>query len=247
MSASSNDVVISPVETEQDVIDTNHCISEAFGTQTKDAIWMLLNPGWDTTEGRLKNAQSLIKQWKSTTTNKDGQPNAVYLKATVPDPEKPGARRVAGMAIWKQLSYVEGYGDAFTGDMTEATRTLDEKNKRFAIQMFKSLWRRRIEYLKEIASPEAGRNPPAVFTLDLCAVDPAFQRRGIAAKLVEWGLAEAKKRGDLECTTEGSAMGRGVYRKLGFKDEGHGDVVWEVDDEFKDWEKPSNVFLRTRV
>ncbi|KAF2851653.1 hypothetical protein T440DRAFT_498195 [Plenodomus tracheiphilus IPT5] len=240
MSTPKDDVVISLVETEQDLVDANHCISEAFGTQTRDSVWMLMNPGWDTTEGRLKNAQSLIKQWKSTTTNKNGEPNAVYLKATVPDPEKPGARKVAGMAIWKQLSYVEGYGEAFKGDMSEAIANLDEQIQRFATQIFRSLWKRRIEYVKEISSPEAGRNPPAVFTLDLCAVDPAFQRRGIAAKLVEWGLAEAKRRGDLECTTEGSAMGRGVYRKLGFKDEGNGDVAWEVDDEFKDWEKPPN-------
>jgi hypothetical protein len=40
-------------------------------------------------------------------------------------------------------------------------------------------------------------------------------------------------------------MGRGVYRKLGFKDEGEGDIVFEVDDEFKNWSTPPNVFLRT--
>ncbi|KAI8943003.1 hypothetical protein NX059_001041 [Plenodomus lindquistii] len=103
MSAQKDDIIVSPVETEQDLIDANHCVSEAFGTQTRDAIWMVLNPGWDTTQGRLKNAHGLIQQWKSTTTNKDGQPNAIYLKATVPDSSKSGAHVVAGMAIWQQL------------------------------------------------------------------------------------------------------------------------------------------------
>jgi aminocarboxymuconate-semialdehyde decarboxylase len=36
-----------------------------------------------------------------------------------------------------------------------------------------------------------------------------------------------------------------VYRRLGFKDEKVGDIVYEVDEEFKDWDTPPNVFLRT--
>jgi hypothetical protein len=40
-------------------------------------------------------------------------------------------------------------------------------------------------------------------------------------------------------------MGREVYRRLGFKDEGVGDIQWEVDAEFEKRDKPPNVFLRT--
>lgn len=247
MPSQNDDVIISVIETQQDIIDAYHCVAEAFGTQIQDALWMLTNPGWDTEEGRARNAHSLIKLWQTTTTNKNGQPNDVCIKATIPHPEKPGERKVAGMAIWRQLSNADGYGTRFSGDMTEATDHLDEKKRRFALQMYRSLWKRRIEVMKEVSTPEAGRDPPAIFTLEICAVDPAFQRRGIAGKLVEWGLEEAKKRGNLECTTEGSVMGRGVYRKLGFRDEGVGDIQWDVDEEFKDWDKPPNVFLRTRA
>lgn len=243
--ATQNDVIISPIETEQDIRQANYCVSEAFGRQAKDAVWMLMNPGWETEEGRENHAQGMIKRWQSITTNKDGKPNAIYLKATLPDPDKQGERRVVGLAIWKQLSLVEGHGDPFSSDMSEALVDYDEKNQRFATQMFNSLWKRRIEYLQQVASD--GRDPPAIFVLDICAVDPAYQRRGIAGKLVEFGLAEAKKRGDLECTTEGSAMGRAVYKRLGFKDEGTGDIPYAVDEEFKTWDKPPNVFLRTRA
>lgn len=244
--AANDDIVIAPVETGEDLRQAFRCVSEAFGRQIRDAVWMLMFAGWDTEEGQTKHSDAMIKQWKSVTNNKDGDPNVVYIKATVPDPNKPGKRIVAGLSIWKQFSLVEGYGDAFTGDMKEAIASLEgEQNQRFAEQMFRSLWKRRIEYIKEVA--DSGRTPPAIFTLDLCAVDPKFQRRGIAGKLVEAGLAEAKRRGDLECTTEGSVMGRPVYRKLGFKDEGNGDIVFEVDDEFKSWDKPPNVFLRTRA
>lgn len=243
MSFNTEEVLVSPVESEHDLIQANYCVSEAFGRQTKDAIWMIMNPGWDTAEGQLENAHKLINRWKSTTLNKDGRPNTFFLKATVPDPETQNQRRVVGLAIWLQLSHVEGYGDPFTGDMTEILQSVGETERRFASQMFRSLWKRRIEYLRQVS--ESDRNPPAIFTLDLCAVDPAFQRRGIAAKLVQAGLEEAKNRGNLECTTEGSAMGRGVYTRLGFKDEGVGDIVFEVDDEFRTRDKPPNVFLRT--
>lgn len=77
-------------------------------------------------------------------------------------------------------------------------------------------------------------------------MDPEFQRRGIAGKLVAWGLEEAERRGGLECTTEASPMGRVVYGRLGFGAEGSGeDLVYVVDDEFKDRDKPEILFMRT--
>ncbi|KAF2226202.1 hypothetical protein BDZ85DRAFT_76986 [Elsinoe ampelina] len=247
MASNQDEVTIGLAESERDLEQAYFCLCEAFARQAKDSVWMLMNPGWDTEEGRKRNAQHMIAAWKSIPTNKDGEPNALYLTAKVPDPDKPGDHRVAGIAVWKQLSFVDGQGIAFTGDMSEPLKSLDDKNRRFAGQMFKSMWKRRIAYLHEVSAQGSGRNPPAIFVLDICGVDPAFQRRGIAAKLVQWGLEEAKKRGNLECTTEGSAMGRGVYRKLGFKNEGEGDIKWEVDDEFASWDKPPNIFLRTGV
>jgi aminocarboxymuconate-semialdehyde decarboxylase len=245
MATTQDEIVISPVETEKDIIEANHCVSEAFGRQTRDAVWQLMNDGWETEAGQALNAQNMIQRWRATTTNKDGKPNTIFLKATLPDPNKQGERKVVGMAIWTQLSNVPGYGDVFTGDMTQALAALNDTDRRFADQMFRSLWKRRIEYIKQVS--ESGRNPPAIFVLDLCAVHPDFQRRGVAGKLVQVGLEEAKQRGNLECTTEGSAMGRAVYRKLGFKDEGAGDIVFEVEDEFQSRDKPPNVFLRTGV
>lgn len=246
MTTSQEEVIIVPAATEKDIEQANYCVSEAFGRQVKDAAWILMNPDWDSEAGRARRSQMMIKQWKSTTNDKAGRPNAIYLTASVPDPSNPEERRVAGLAIWKQLSLVEGHGIAFTGDISEALKNHDEQKQRFGTQLFRSLWKRRIEYLHEVSA--SGRDPPAIFVLDMCAVDPVFQRRGIAAKLVQWGLEEAKRRGNLECTTEGSAMGRGVYRKLGFKDEGVGDIKWDdMDEEFQDWDKPPNVFLRTGV
>lgn len=188
----------------------------------------------------------MLKRWHSTTINNKGQPNTIHLKATVPDPQTPGQRMLVGMAIWAQLSMLDGHGDAPSTDITSAVDLEelypgDETEQRFLTQVFASFVEQRVEYLEAIAKADS----PSTFSLDLCVVDPDFQRRGIAVKLVEWGLEEARRRGNLESTTEGSAMGRHVYAKLGFKPVM--EVDYKVDAEFRDRKLPPNLFMRTGV
>lgn len=239
-----NDIIVEPVSSADDFAQIFYCVSEAFGRQAKDSVWLVVSPGWDTPEGQERGAAQFTKRWQEIKTNKDGHPNTVFLKATLPSPQDASQRRIVGMAIWQQASFVDGHGDPPTDDLgADLISLLDPTNARFATQMFKSLWQRRIAYAKE----KVNADPPAIFVLDMCAVDPDFQRRGIAQKLVQWGLDEAKRRGNLECTTEASSMGRGAYQKLGFQPEGTQDMVYEVDEEFQDWDKPPNVFLRTGI
>ncbi|KAF2686781.1 putative GNAT family acetyltransferase [Lentithecium fluviatile CBS 122367] len=234
--------VVEPIGCPGDFPQIIHCISEAFGRQARDAVWMVMNPAWDTPQGQKDGAAQLLRRWQSTNLNKGGQPNTVFLKATLPDPKHQTKPKTVGMAIWQQASFADGYGDPPSTDPGDGLNALDPTEARFASQMFRSLWRRRVEVAKE----KANNTPPAIFVLDMCCVHPDFQRRGIAAKLVQWGLDEAKRRGNLECTTEASSMGRGAYVKLGFQPEGDGaDIIYEVDDEFLSRDKPPNVFLRT--
>ncbi|KAM0556935.1 hypothetical protein ACHAPJ_005611 [Fusarium lateritium] len=210
----------------------------AFGHQTHDGVWMSFNPGWDTPEGEKAGAKRLVDRWSSVTKNRVGQPNTIFIKATVDNV-------IAGVSIWQQFSVVDGYGDAPVEDIRKSTN-LDElhpgneSEQRFLQQAERSLHKRRWEIIKE----KATASPPAVLVMDLCVVDPAFQKRGIAKKLVQWGLDEAERRGGLESITEASSMGRVVYIKQGFKQEG-GEIVYEMDDEFKGRDVPSNVVLRT--
>jgi GNAT superfamily N-acetyltransferase len=231
------------VENEEDLVQGFYSISEAFGRQCNDAIWTSVYPGWDTPAGQKEGAAKLIKRWKATKTNKFGDANTVFLKATVSiDEDGEKKEKIAGLAIWQQCSFVDGYGDPPINDLGDDIKTLEPAEQRFASQMFGSLWKRRIAYTRE----KQNADPPAIFVLDLCAVDPAYQGRGAAKKLVQWGLDEAKRRGNLECTTEASSMGRGVYMKMGFQPEGElKDMEFEVDEEFKDRKPPPNVFLRT--
>lgn len=254
------DVVVEPVTSADDFPQIYHCISEAFGRQIKDTIWMAMNPHWDSPEGQQKGAAGLLKRWQSgITTNKDGQPNTTILKATLRDPQDGFRPKIVGAAIWSQASFVRGYGDPPTNNPAAA---IEEQiacptERRFATQMYASLWKRRVEvarekadHYREVESDNEGTKktpPPAIFALDTCAVDPAFQRRGVAGKLVAWGLEEAQRRGGLECTTEASPMGRVVYKRLGFRAEkgAEEDLVYEVDEEFEGRDKPEIVFMRT--
>ncbi|CEI60518.1 hypothetical protein FVEN_g9993 [Fusarium venenatum] len=211
--------------------------ANAFGRQTNDAIWIAFNPSWDTPEGAKAGVQRLVSRFNSVSQNRDGKPNTVFIKATVNG-------TIAGMAIWHQASVVEGWGDA-PGDITKGTFLEDlypgnKTEQKFLAQADKSLFKRRGEIIRE----KATASPPAVFVMDICAVDPKFQRRGLARKLVQWGLDEAVRRGNLECVTEGSSMGRLVYMQQGFKADGE-ETVYEMDEEFKDREMPSNLVLRT--
>ncbi|KAL4724146.1 hypothetical protein ACLX1H_008757 [Fusarium chlamydosporum] len=235
--ATQETIRIEPISNPDDFEGAFKATANAFGRQTNDAIWIAFNPGWDTPEGEKAGAQRLANRFKSVSHNRDGKPNTVFVKATVDN-------TIAGIAIWHQASVVEGWGEA-PSDLTEGTylENLYPGNKteqKFLAQADKSLFKRRGEIIRE----KATASPPAVFAMDLCAVDPKFQRRGIARKLVQWGLDEAVRRGNLECVTEGSSMGRLVYLQQGFKQDGE-ETVYEMDEEFKDRELPSNVVLRT--
>ena len=52
--------------------------------------------------------------------------------------------------------------------------------------------------------------------LKILAVNPKYQRRGVGAALVDWGLEHARQRGE-KVYLESSENGKGLYLKKGFK------------------------------
>lgn len=245
MTSSGNiDVRIALHERDEDVAQAFDCAVATFGRQTQDGVWIAMNPGWDTPEGKAKSVERLAKGWRDSSKDSSGNLITSYLKATLPDEN--GGERVVGFAIWKQLSAVEGHGEIPADDAKKLEIAGDiypdnETERRYLYQITRSLSRQR----GAVAREKVGADHPAIMVLDLCVVDPAVQGRGIAKKLVRWGVDEAKRRGDLELVTEASAMGRGVYAKFGFQQEGP-PIEYAVDAEFADRERPSNIFMRTR-
>lgn len=237
-------VKIQVIGREEEFAKAYNCICRCFGEQVQDAVWIAMNPAWHTPEGKAAGTARLIEQSQSVTRNDHGDANTVFLQATIPDPHDSARHIIVGVAIWDQFSMVKGLGNE---PSTDVRKVLDidkvlsghESEQRFLQQCFASLVGPRVEAVKAKATTDS----PATFSLSLCVVDPSYQRRGIAVKLVQWGLQEARRRGLLESTTEGSAMGRQVYGKLGFKPVQ--EVVYEVDDDFKHRALPPNLFMRT--
>ncbi|KAI1648676.1 hypothetical protein F4815DRAFT_58617 [Daldinia loculata] len=230
------------IDCEEDIIAGFDCACNAFGHQVRDTLWIAMNPGWETPEGRARVAAKLVEKWRNVTYDNQGNANTIFLKATVSDQGRPV---VAGLAVWDQLSIVEGYGERPSDDQhilsnIESLYPGDEVEQRYLFQVMRSFVKRRVEVVKE----KATSHPPAVMHLRSCSVDPAYQRRGIALKLAQWGLDEARRRGGLEAVTEASSMGRHVYSRLGFHGEGP-DMEYEVDSEFLSRERPPNLFMRT--
>ncbi|KAJ3493229.1 hypothetical protein NLG97_g4862 [Lecanicillium saksenae] len=241
----SLDLKIEVVSTAEQVKEAFGPLCEAFGVQTQDAIFIGLNPGWDTPDGRQKGEERFIERFTSRTFNHDEKPNTIFLNATVVDPAT-NQRVVAGVAVWEQASTVVGYGDLPPEDEgadmgIEAIYPNDLVQQKLWTDVMTDLHASRWQAVRDNATS----SPPAIMVLDICAVDPRFQGHGIGRKLVEWGLEEAKLRGDLELVTEASVMGRRVYQKLGFEQEGP-ETVYNVDASLSKYPLPSNVFLRTR-
>lgn len=74
-------------------------------------------------------------------------------------------------------------------------------------------------------------------SLDILAIDPAYQRRGVGDALVKWGTAKADKMG-VETVVESSVFGKGLYEKNGFVFQG--DVELHVPEKFRP--KPASRF-----
>lgn len=234
-------VQISVIQEEEDIVKGFSCAAKTFGHQIHDGIWMAANPGWDTRDGEASGAARLVKRFQNTTKDNEGNPNTIFIKATVPSTGK-----LVGFAIWEQASVVPGYGekpieDMSTGQDLEQLYPGNRDEQLYFADLVRSLHSQRIAVVKSRAADAI----PAVFALDLCCVDPDFQGQGIAKKLVVWGLEESKRRGGLEAVLEASAMGRHVYSKLGFVQEGP-EIAYQVDEKFKDRVLPSNIFMRTK-
>lgn len=253
-------VRISVIEDPADFTGAFEVCARAFGEQIHDAVWIALSPGWDTAAGRAAGAARMADRFRRVTRDDEGRPNTVFLKATVA--RGPDAGRVVGTAVWAQLSAVPGKGDPPSAELggggdeegkeedgeegkgkeggQEGTEEERRRARELARQVWASLMARRVAAVRAKAETPS----PAAFVLDLCAVDPAAQRRGVASRLVRWGLEEAARRGGLEATTEASVMGRHVYRKLGFRPVA--EVAYEVDEELLEGRVlPSNLFMRT--
>ena len=166
--------------------------SLAFGDN--EPFWIASWPNHSTDVGRKTGAERMIKI-------KNSDPNTTYLKAV-----DAASGKVAGMAKWNVFNNTMGVdpsqiqgGD---GDYWD-----DEDEKEYAKQVGPIFLTER-----NAAIARSGGN---VVSLDILAVDPEYQRKGVGAALVAWGTEKADEMG-VEAVVESSAFGKGLYEKNGF-------------------------------
>lgn len=234
------EVKVEEVRYPEDFDEIFQICAEAFGHQTNDGIWTAMNPDWHRPEGRKQGVARMVSRFDKSCQGEAGMyVYTRFVKVSLPC-TGPEGQRIIGIAIWvlASLDPEKGvvpepldFSNIYPGDADTAE---------FLKQALNSLHKHRRGILQEKAAPDSKQK--SVMILDLCAVHPHYQYRGVGTKLVQWGLDEARRQGGFETITEASVMGRSVYKKLGFQEVA--EIQYEVDERIRDRSLPSNVFVR---
>lgn len=165
--------------------------SLAFGT--REPFWNATWPNHWTESGREAGAQ----RFKNT---KNSDPTAKYMKA-VDDANG----KIVGMAKWS--IFVDHTPSFNKPDGNKGDHANDNEEKAHQQYLANQFFAERRDAIR--------MSNGNIVCLDILAVDPPYQRRGVASALVEWGTKKADELG-LEAVVEGSSSGQGVYEKQGF-------------------------------
>lgn len=161
--------------------------SRAFADN--EPFWDATYPNHKTPEGRAKGGQRFLEA-------KQGDPHVRYCKAV---DESNG--EIVGFARW--LLYKDyipkpaPYGDHWE----------DPEEAEYVGHLLDEFLAVRGAFIEK-----TGGN---VVCLDICAIDPDHQRKGIGGKLVAWGTQKADEMG-IDAVVESSVFGKGLYEKNGY-------------------------------
>ena len=104
MSTNANEkmeLCIEPINQPDDIYCAFDAVSKVFGHQAQDGLWVAMNPGWDTLRGKETGAARMVSRWRATNKDKNGNPNVMFLKATLPKSQSriPGHYRFRNLGI----------------------------------------------------------------------------------------------------------------------------------------------------
>jgi len=157
-----------------------------------EPLWDVMYPSHWIDSGRKIGADRMR-------TIKNTDPQTTFLKAV---DESTG--EIMGMAKWNVYDnhLPDPAEKKAMGDFWE-----NDDEKLYASHMIELFIVERNRAIKQ-----SGGN---LVSLDILTIDPAFQRRGVGTKLVEWGTQKADELG-VEAVVESSVYGKGLYQKHGF-------------------------------
>lgn len=196
----SEEVKITKVESEEEIERCFEVMSLAFG---KDKMMFnSMYPEHDTPIGRKNGANRLRETWKTKKDNIDFH----YLKATI-------GNQIAGFALWTIMTPTKNL------ESENAEEEFDLKamypDQPLAQEWLRQIWRIYITQRRDVVLSDPQDKRP-VIALELCAVRPDMQRKGVGKLLSSWGVQYGKENGIREAVLEASVVGVGCYKKSGF-------------------------------
>ncbi|PWN34530.1 uncharacterized protein FA14DRAFT_31378 [Meira miltonrushii] len=196
----SETVKITKVESEEEIERCFEVMSLAFGKDKP--MFNSMYPEHDTTEGRRNGTNRLREMWQSKRDDVDFH----YLKATI-------ANQIAGFAIWTIMTPTKNL---------ESEKAEEEFNLKamypdqpLAQEWLRQIWPIYITQRRDVVLADSQDDRP-VIALELCAVRPDMQRKGVGVLLSSWGVQYGKENGIREAVLEASIAGVGCYTKAGF-------------------------------
>lgn len=169
-------------------------------------LWDVLYPEHWTPAGRAKGAERMRE---TNATDKF----TTYLKAVEVE-----TGTIVGMAKWNVFDHEMPPDPADQSETQQVKQNHwhSEDEQQYAEAMIAKFVERRNAALKASNGHLVG--------LDILAIDPDHQRKGVGGALVAWGTKKADEMG-CEAVVESSVPGRGLYEKNGF--------VWLEDVSFE--------------
>lgn len=192
-------VSVEKIESEKEIEECFEVMSFAFGTEKP--MFNAMYPEHETTKGREKGKQRLSEQWKKNKDDKDFH----FLKATIKD-------QIVGFAIWIIMDAKKN----LESENAKEEFNLEEMypDQPLAQEWLRALWPIYIKQRRQIVLQTS--DPRPVIALELCAVRPEFQRKGVGKLLSGWGVKYGKQIGVREAVLEASVVGVGCYASVGF-------------------------------
>lgn len=155
-----------------------------------EPFWDAMYPRHETPLGRQMGGERFVNAQRA-------DPNTIYLKAV-----HASTGEIAGFAKWNVFHNRFPAPAKAEGDYWDSP-----EEKAYCQHLMTEFNRDRVAYLKST-------NGNAV-NLDICVIDPKYQRMGVGGLLVEWGVAKADELG-FDAIVESSVYGKGLYEKHGF-------------------------------
>jgi len=164
----------------------------SLGFQTNEPFLNAWYPEHWTPKGRKEGAIRFAEI-------RNTDPYTVFLKAV---DEDTGA--IVGMAKW---NIYDGSMPDFDNPPDPGNHWSSDEDKQYALHLGAMFVEDRIAAIKKSGGH--------LVSLDLLAVVPQFQRKGVGDVLVKWGTKKADEL-DVEAVVEASVFGKGLYVKNGF-------------------------------